>query len=145
MWRPGGPTVGGDSEPWCINHAARHCASHSQNCEQRVRIFLRLSLSGLRAGGVRRPGCDLGTGGQPQFVQDVLDVLGCRCLGEYQFLGDLPVGQATRDEPGHLLLAPGQGYGAGRPMLDKSQAEGECLVSPKCVSLRPGCRLLSDR
>src|SRR2546429_4923019 len=89
---------------------------------------LDMGLPLSRQGGTSRwgmlgnPGRDLGTGGEPELGQDVLDVGFGSALGDDEPAGDLLVGQALGDEFGDPPFAPGQrrrraglGGGLGRP------------------------------
>ena len=59
-----------------------------------------------------------GCGGCPvlagRFIEDVGEVMGDRSLAEYQFLGDLGVGQASGYQAQHLYLSCGQSCGIRR-------------------------------
>src|SRR5438046_9824030 len=54
------------------------------------------------------PGGELGSRGEPELVEDVLDVRIDRSLGEHQVFGDLTVPQALGHQFGDLSLSLGQ-------------------------------------
>src|SRR5918995_4636661 len=70
-----------------------------------------LLSAGRRVTLLHHPGGDLGARAEPELGQDVLDVRVCRPLGDEQFLGDLAIGQAARNQRGHLALTPGERTG----------------------------------
>lgn len=52
-----------------------------------------------------------------------------RALGDEQLLGDLPVGQAGRGEPGNLMLASGERAYPAHPVTPRPRASGAQLVA----------------
>src|SRR5687767_14069514 len=67
-----------------------------------------LSASALLGRGratLHRPGSDLAAGGEAELAEDVRHMGPDRALADREFLADLAVGEATRDQRRHLPLA----------------------------------------
>src|SRR5438105_3225689 len=79
-------------------------------------VAVRPGRAGLSRGmPVGVPDGDLRAGVEAEFGEDVLDVAFDGTCGDDQEAGDLPVGQALRDQFGDLVLPTGQsGFVAGR-------------------------------
>src|SRR5690348_15978056 len=70
------------------------------------------------------PGGELGSRGEPELAEDVLDVRIDRSLGQDQLFGDLPVPEALGHQLGDLPLPPGQRVGGDLARRDRSLVPG---------------------